>query len=98
MMNGLVVFARCSYPILVQLRWGDEVLDLSSNPSMLTLMLWLWLSMLPIISILMSMLSSSLVDGFVDGLATLYLVDVVVYLVVVVVLLLCNAVMRLSNF
>ena len=45
----------------------------------------------------------SLVDGYVDGLATLYLVDVVGYLVVVVVvvvvvvLFLCDVVMQLSN-
>ena len=38
----------------------------------------------------------SLVDGYVDGLATLYLVDVVVYLVVVV-LFLCDVVTQLSN-
>ena len=33
MMNGLVVFARCSCPIRVQLRWADVVLDLKSDPS-----------------------------------------------------------------
>ena len=30
---GLVVSARCSYPILVQLRWDDVVLGLDSNPN-----------------------------------------------------------------
>ena len=35
------------------------------------------------------------VDGFIDGIATLYLVYVVVHLVVV--LLLCNVAMQLSN-
>ena len=95
MMNGLVVSARCSCPILVQLRWADVVLDLNSNPSVDVDVVVVVVDAanhanLDVDAIL------SLVDGFVDGLATLYLVDVVVYLVVVV-LLLCDVVMQLSN-
>ena len=60
-------------------------------------MLWLLLSMLPIMPNLMSMpflLVDVDSDGFVDGLATLCLVDVVVYLVVVP--LLCDVAMQLD--
>ena len=77
MMNGLAVSARCSCPILVQLRWVDVVLDPSSNHSV------------DVDVVIVDVDAATqpnldvdavffLVDGYVDGLAALYLADVVV--------------------
>ena len=91
---ALLSLQRCSCPILVQLRWADVVLDLSSNPIVdvdvdVVVVDAANHANLDVDAIF------SLVDGYVDGLAILYLVDVVVYLVVV--LSFCDVVMQLSN-
>ena len=94
MMSGLVVSARCSCPILVQLRWADVVRDLSSNPSVNVDVVLVAFDAANHANLDVDAIFS-LVNGYVDGLATLHLVDVVVYLVVVV--FLYDVVMQLSN-
>ena len=89
MMNGFVVSPRCSCPILVQLRWADVVPDLSCNPSVVVDVVIVVVDAANHANLDVDAIFS-LVDGYVDGLATLYLVDVVV-------LFLCDVMMQLSN-
>ena len=95
-MNGFVVFARCCCPILFQLRWADIVLDLNSNPSVdvdvVVVVVDAANDAKPDVDAIF--LVDVDFDGFVDGLATLYLVDAVVYFVVVILrsaMLRCNS-------